>query len=165
MNIQSIKTKDIIPYWRNPRKNDETLPALIKSIQKYGFKVPLIIDNKNVIISGHTRFRAIVELGWEEVDCVKVDFSDEKAKELRLLDNRIHDLTQWNQIELDDELASIIGFSKTLDFFDGTLDKIFDITKESFDVDLNIEIGASESETEDVLVICPVCMEMTKLEK
>ena len=100
MNIQQINVEDIVPYWRNPRNNDETLPALVKSVEKYGFKVPLILDSKNVIISGHTRFRAIVELGWKDVPCVKVDFTDEKAKELRLLDNRIHDLTQWNNAEL-----------------------------------------------------------------
>ena len=67
MNIKEIAIEDITPYWRNPRDNDKTVPAVVKSIQKYGFNVPLILDNKNIIISGHTRFRAIKELGWDKV--------------------------------------------------------------------------------------------------
>ena len=163
MNIESIKRKDIIPFWRNPRDNNRTVPALVKSIEKFGFQVPLILDENKTIISGHTRFRAVTELGWEEVPCIIVDFSEQKAKELRLLDNRIHELTEWSKDDLEAELSEIIGFSETLDFFEGSLDSVFNITKESFDVDLTIELGASELRKEQVLVICPVCMEMTKV--
>ena len=163
MNIKEIAIEDITPYWRNPRNNDKTVPALVKSIEKYGFNVPLILDNKNIIISGHTRFRAIKELGWDKVPCVIVDFTDKRAKKLRLLDNRIHELTEWNHLELDKEIAKIIGFNKTLGFFEGSLDSVFNITKEELDVDLTIEIGASESTKEETLVICPVCMEMTNI--
>ena len=163
MIIDQININDITPYWRNPRDNDKTVPALVKSIEKYGFQVPLILDSNNIIISGHTRFRAIKELGWTEVPCVVVDFTDKKAKELRLLDNRIHELTEWNEVELNEELSKIVGFSDTLDFFEGSLDSVFGITKEELDVDLTIELGASESTKEQTLVICPVCMEMTNI--
>ena len=163
MNIQTMKLQDIVPYWRNPRKNDKTVPALVKSIEKYGFQVPLILDSNKVIISGHTRFRAVKQLGWDEAPCIIVDFTDKKAKELRLLDNRIHELTEWNEAELNNELNKIIGFNDTMGFFEGSLDAVFGIEKENADVDLTIEIGASEVKEEKVLVLCPVCMEMTRI--
>jgi site-specific DNA-methyltransferase (adenine-specific) len=163
MNIVDIKLDDITPYWRNPRDNDETVPALVKSIERYGFRVPLILDRQNTIISGHTRFRAVRELGWDTVPCVIADIDDKKARELRIIDNRIHELTEWNEDELQKELDSIINLSETLNFFEGTLDGVFGIATEDMSMELDVEDVADEEPKEDVLVICPVCMEMTKV--
>lgn len=162
MNIVDIKLDDITPYWRNPRDNDETVPALVKSIERYGFRVPLILDSSNTIISGHTRFRAVREMGWTEVPCVIADIDEKKARELRIIDNRIHELTEWNEDELQKELDSIINLSETLNFFDGTLDGVFGIATEDMSMELDIE-AVDEEPQEEVLVICPVCMEMTKV--
>ena len=162
MNIVEIKLDDITPYWRNPRDNDETVPALVKSIERYGFRVPLILDNQNTIISGHTRFRAVRELGWDTVPCVIADIDEKKARELRIIDNRIHELTEWNEEELQKELDNIINLSETLNFFDGTLDGVFGIATEDMAMELEVENTAEEPK-EEVKVICPVCMEMTKV--
>jgi len=163
MNIVDIKLDDITPYWRNPRDNDETVPALVKSIERYGFRVPLILDRDNTIISGHTRFRAVRELGWDTVPCVIADIDEKKARELRIIDNRIHELTEWNEEELQKELDNIINLSETLNFFDGTLDGVFGIGSEDMSIDIETNIETKEEPKEEVKVICPVCMEMTKV--
>lgn len=50
--------KEIKPYENNPRKNDKSVNAVAKSIEQFGFKVPIVIDSNNQIVCGHTRFNA-----------------------------------------------------------------------------------------------------------
>lgn len=61
--IKYISLDSIKPYENNPRKNDEAVQYVIKSIQEFGFKVPIVIDKNNVIVTGHTRYKAAQELG------------------------------------------------------------------------------------------------------
>ena len=60
MQIVQIPINDIKPYWRNPRDNTNAIEAVKQSIQTYGFNTPLIIDKENVIIAGHTRYKALM---------------------------------------------------------------------------------------------------------
>ena len=62
MNVQEIKLKDIKPYGKNPRKNDDAVPYVAESIKQFGFKVPIVIDKNNVIVAGHTRYKAAKSL-------------------------------------------------------------------------------------------------------
>ena len=50
------------PYSNNPRQNDHTVPMLMESIRQYGFLIPILADDKGVIVSGHTRYKAAVAL-------------------------------------------------------------------------------------------------------
>jgi len=50
------KLSEVKPYIRNPRKNDKTVELLCKIIPKVGFNVPLVIDEKGIIVKGHARF-------------------------------------------------------------------------------------------------------------
>jgi len=105
-------------------------------------------------------------MGWEEVPCVIADISETKARELRIIDNRIHDITEWNEEELQKELDSIVNLSKTLNFFEGSLDGVFGITNEDMTVELEtetIENMGTKEKVEDVLVMCPHCLEMTEV--
>ena len=61
---------EIIPYENNPRKNDEAVQYVANSIKEFGFKVPIIIDKENVIVAGHTRYKAANELGLKEVPVI-----------------------------------------------------------------------------------------------
>ena len=67
MNVQVIKLKDIKPYGKNPRKNDDAVPYVAESIKQFGFKVPIVIDKNNVIVAGHTRYKAAKKLGFKSV--------------------------------------------------------------------------------------------------
>lgn len=50
MEIENIPLSEITPYEKNPRKNDKAVDIVAKSIQEFGFKVPIILDKDNVII-------------------------------------------------------------------------------------------------------------------
>lgn len=58
ISIQYVKIQDIIPYDKNPRINDDSVDKVAASIREFGFKVPIMLDSKNVVIAGHTRLKA-----------------------------------------------------------------------------------------------------------
>ena len=62
MNIVDIKLDDLKPYENNPRNNEEAIEPVTNSIKTFGFKVPIVVDRNNVIIAGHTRYKAAKDL-------------------------------------------------------------------------------------------------------
>lgn len=70
MTIKEIKTSELIPYENNPRNNDAAVDAVANSIRQFGFKVPIVIDKHNVIVAGHTRWKAAQKLGLNKVPCI-----------------------------------------------------------------------------------------------
>ena len=108
MKILNINIKDIKPYEKNPRKNDEAVKYVANSIKEFGFKQPIVIDKNNVIVAGHTRYKASLELGLEEVPCVMADdLTDEQVKAYRLADNKVAEASDWDLDLLDEELEDI----------------------------------------------------------
>lgn len=90
MQIVQKKVKDLKPYERNPRRNEEAVKYVKASIQEFGFKVPIVIDADGVIVAGHTRLKAAKELGMEEVPCIVADdLTPEQVKAFRLADNQV----------------------------------------------------------------------------
>ena len=124
MDIVEKGIKDIKPYEKNPRKNDSAVEAVANSIKEFGFKVPIVIDKDNVIVCGHTRYKAAKKLGIDKVPCVIADdLTDEQIKAYRLADNKVSELAEWD-----------------IDLLGEELDGIFDIDMSDFGFD--IEGGA-----------------------
>lgn len=73
MNIQDISIKDLKPYEKNPRHNDQAVDYVAESIKQFGFKVPIVVDKDNVIVAGHTRYKAAKKLGINVVPCIIAD--------------------------------------------------------------------------------------------
>lgn len=70
MLIFDKKLNEIKPYKKNPRKNDASVPLVAKSIEEFGFKVPIVIDKDGTIVCGHTRYKAAKRLNLETVPCI-----------------------------------------------------------------------------------------------
>lgn len=66
MDVVNLKIKDLKPYEKNPRKNDGAVEYVANSIKEFGFKVPIVVDVDNVIVAGHTRYKAAKKLGLKE---------------------------------------------------------------------------------------------------
>ena len=110
MEIITKKIDEVIPYENNPRKNDEAVDYVAKSIKEFGFKVPIIIDKDNVIVTGHTRLKAAKKLGLTEVPCIMADdLSEEQIKAFRLADNKVSEFSEWDNKLLDKELENILN--------------------------------------------------------
>lgn len=73
MQIIEKRLEELTPYEKNPRKNEPAIGPVMQSIQNFGFKVPMVIDSKGVIVCGHTRFKAAQKLGLETVPCIIAD--------------------------------------------------------------------------------------------
>lgn len=99
--IQYLPLSELKPYENNPRKNDEAVEYVAKSIQEFGFKVPIVIDKNGVIVAGHTRYKAAKEIGMEEVPCIIADdLTEEQVKAFRLADNKVSDFSIWDKKKL-----------------------------------------------------------------
>lgn len=148
MEIVYKKVNELVPYENNPRINDEAVEYVKNSIKEFGFKVPIVIDKDNVIVAGHTRLKASLELGLKEVPCIIADdLSEEQIKAFRLADNKVSEKSQWNFELLDLELDNInldmseFGFSD----IDIDWDSIEDLTDENY------------KEPESNKLQCPMC--------
>lgn len=108
MHIIEKPLHQLQPYEKNPRKNDGAVQAVANSIREFGFKVPLVIDKNYVIIAGHTRYKAALQLGMETVPCVIADdLTEEQIKAFRIADNKTGELAEWDFALLNEELSDI----------------------------------------------------------
>ena len=103
-----LNLKELKPYEKNPRKNDEAVKYVAASIKEFGFKVPIVIDKDNVIVAGHTRYKASKKLGLKEVPCIIAsDLDEEQIKAFRLADNKVSELAEWDFPTLAEELDDL----------------------------------------------------------
>lgn len=124
LKVVMLDTQSVKPYHRNARKNDETVLKLCEIIKKVGFNQPIVVDKNNVIVKGHSRWKAAVRLGLEKIPCIISENDDETNKLDRLADNKIQEFSKWDNEKLVTELSSL-----NLSFDD------IDITDFGFDFD------------------------------
>lgn len=137
MQIIDKSISELIPYSKNPRKNEAAVEPVAASIKEFGFKVPIVIDKDGVIVAGHTRYKAAQKLGLENVPCIIADdLTDEQVKAFRLADNKVGELAEWDFDFLGDELEEITAIDMEQFGFDFTEDE------KTERVDLSDEVGA-----------------------
>lgn len=120
MQIIEKSIDELKPYEKNPRKNDKSVDKVAQSIDQFGFRVPVVIDKDNVIVCGHTRYKAAKKLHLASVPCVVADdLTDEQIKAYRLADNKVGEDSEWD-----------------IDLLQGELDDIIDIDMADFGFDL-----------------------------
>jgi hypothetical protein len=108
MKILLRSLNDIKPYDKNPRINDDAVDAVARSIKEFGFRQPIVIDADDVIICGHTRYKAALRLGLERVPVhVATDLTQEQIKAYRIADNKTAELAEWNLELLPIEIAEL----------------------------------------------------------
>lgn len=106
--IEMVAFEKIRPYERNPRKNDEAVPFVVESIRRFGFNVPLVIDENNVIVCGHTRWKAAKQLALTTLPCIRADdLTPAQVKAFRLVDNKVGESSKWSSVLLGVEIDEI----------------------------------------------------------
>lgn len=133
MEIVKLKLSQIKPYEKNPRRNDGAVDAVVASIEQCGYCSPILVDENNVILAGHTRYKALQKLGWEEAEvCVRSGLTDEQKRKYRLLDNKTNEFASWDFDLLADEIEGLdfgdfdFGFSMETEDNDSYVDDFFD---------------------------------------
>lgn len=147
LQIEYKNVEELIPYINNPRKNDEAANYLAGVIERFGFRVPILIDSKNEIIAGHTRLKAAIKLGMDEVPVIMSDdLSDDEIKAFRLVDNAAAEKAEWDFDLLRDELKLIdmdmiqFGFDEGITLIDP------DVEEDDFDEELPSEPKAQRGD-------------------
>lgn len=124
MKIEKIKVDEIIPYADNAKLHPERqIEQIRSSILEFGFNDPIAIDENNVVIEGNGRLMAIKDLGFKEVDCIRIEGLSEDQKRAYIL---VH-----NQLTMN------TGFD--IDILNRELEKIKGIDMKQFDFELNID--------------------------
>lgn len=136
--IQYCNPEELIPYEKNPRDNRAALDAIELSIEEYGFTNPILVNEEKVILAGHTRREAAILAGLEKVPYIVVDgLTEAQQKAYRLADNKLSELSIWDEDLLKEELEDL-------------LDEGYDISLTGFsDVDLT-DLLKDEEDLEDI---------------
>ena len=140
MEVVQKRVDELVPYENNPRLNDDSVKYVAESIKQFGFKVPIVVDKDNVIIAGHTRLKAALELGMEEVPCIVAsDLTPEQVDAFRLADNKVGEFSTWDTDKLLEELAKLEEFDMGKLGFNGWLDdeeEEIEVHDDEFDAEL-----------------------------
>ncbi|MCL2623815.1 MAG: ParB N-terminal domain-containing protein, partial [Planctomycetaceae bacterium] len=135
IELRGIST--IRPYDKNPRLNDKAVDPVAASLKEFGFRQPIVIDGDDVIVVGHTRYRAALKLGLTKVPVhVATDLTAEQVRAYRIADNKTNELADWNLEILPIELSELktTGFDMgMLAFSDKELTQL-----------LNLSVGISQ---------------------
>lgn len=147
------------PYENNPRNNADAVAYVANSIKEFGFRAPIIVDENNVIIAGHTRFLAAGELELKEVPClVANDLTPEQVKAYRIADNKIAEHSTWENDLLAMELQELNAFNfdfESIGFDEWEIDTLLNPVTEN-DLQEYFE-DKQKKEKEPKKIICPHC--------
>ena len=91
LKIEMMKLDDIQPYENNAKiHTSEQLEQIKESIKEFGFNDPIAIDENNIIIEGHGRYFALQDLGYTEVECIRLKgLTEEQKKAYMLVHNKL----------------------------------------------------------------------------
>jgi len=128
VSIDPIDT--VTPFGNNPRQiTPDAISKVAASIDLYGFRSPIIVDDDRVILAGHTRLLAAQKLGLTEVPVhIASGLSKSKKRAYRLADNRSAEESRWDFPMLTEELGELMdeGFDLADTLFDPSeLSKLF----------------------------------------
>lgn len=129
MKIELREISQVKPYAKNPRINDQAVAAVVESLKEFGFRQPIVVDKKGVIVCGHTRYKAALELKLKKVPVhVAVDLTPRQIQAYRIADNKTGEIAEWDKdllkVELDDLRGS--GWDlRQLGFSSEDLEKLF----------------------------------------
>ncbi len=101
---------------RNPRMHSvRQIRQIARSIQSFGFNVPILVDAKSKVIAGHGRIMACQQLGWTEVPTIALEhLSEAQARAFMIADNRLTENSTWDERLLAEQLKELSAID--LDF-------------------------------------------------
>lgn len=107
MKIDQVSIDKIKPYFKNAKKHPEVqIEQIAKSIQKFGFNQPIVVDTNFIIIVGHGRLEAAKLLELTEVPVYMIDIPEAEARAYRLADNKLNE-SDWDMDLVYDELKQL----------------------------------------------------------
>ena len=138
MKIEKIDINKIKPYEKNAKiHTPEQIEQIKKSIQEFGMNDPIAVWGKdNLIVEGHGRLEALKQLGYTEVECIRLDhLTDEERRAYTLAHNKLTMNTDFDIDILNDELFNIDNIDMELFGFDVELPiEEHELTEDDYEV-------------------------------
>lgn len=105
----TVRVADLVPYDRNPRRNDKAVEMVRRSLEEFGYVSRIVVAEDMTVVAGHTRLKAMMELGWQdrEIEVIQYLAPADTVRAYRLVDNRSGEQAGWDWDLLDEELESI----------------------------------------------------------
>ena len=129
LKLETWPISRLVPYARNPRKNDHAVADMAQAISSFGFRIPILAKSSGEICDGHLRYKAAMQLGLTEVPVLLADdLTDVQIKAFRISVNRSATWAEW-----DDDLLRL---------------ELEDLMQADFDLALT---GFDDAEIEDIL--------------
>jgi len=144
MDVIELPLGQIIPYARNPRRNEKAIATVAASIAEFGWRQPIVIDEAMVVLAGHTRLAAAHQLGLETAPVhIAKGLSEAQARAFRIMDNRSGENAEWDNDLLGLELGDLQAADFDLDLTGFTDEELNNLLNGLADSD-----GAQEGEDE-----------------
>jgi len=116
LKVQYVPLEKLRPWVQNPRRNDENVAGIVKSIQAFGYTNPILARRENgEIIAGHARLKALLQLGAKEAPVIYLNLSEVDAHTYALFDNKSVENVPWDESLLADVLVELDQLNVDLD--------------------------------------------------
>ena len=154
MQTDTVGISSVIPYARNPRRNDAAIAKVAASLQEFGWRQPIVVDEDMVVVAGHTRLEAARTLNMEEVPIhIARGLTPEQIKAYRIADNRVGQEAEWDEELLRLELGELEGMDFALDLTGFDTDELAQFMAEPIEEGLTDPDEVPEAPEEPVTVL------------
>lgn len=144
MEVRQVSIAELKPWDKNPRINDSAVDAVAKSIETFGFNVPILYDQHMTIVAGHVRWKAAKKLGLTSVPGIQLSLTRSQRDAFAVADNKTADIADWDYDVLAEILKDLpeVGIDlSSLGFNEAELDAILkpeeDFNWDGFQEDLD----------------------------
>lgn len=115
--VRIVELKDLRPWEKNPR-GSHAVEAIAKSIEAFGYLAPIIVQRGTMrILAGHGRYQALLSKGYQSVPVVVADVTDEQATLYTLADNKLGEISVWDEQLLQEIVQGLTMASMALTGF------------------------------------------------
>lgn len=107
LKVEEWPVEKLVPYARNPRKNDEQVDRMAGAIREFGFRIPVVAKSDGTVVDGHLRLKAALKLGMKTVPVALADeLTPAQVKAFRILANQSANGAEWDtellKLEIED---------------------------------------------------------------
>jgi ParB-like chromosome segregation protein Spo0J len=143
VEIRQVLIDELTPWDENPRANDSAVDAVAKSIETFGFNVPILYDQHMMIVAGHVRWKAAKKLGLTTVPGIQLSLTRAQREAFAVADNKTAEIADWDYDALGEILKDLpeagidlssLGFSEAE--LDAILKPVEDFNWDQFKEDL-----------------------------
>lgn len=115
--LEKLSPASLRAHKNNPRTHSKAqLEQIRRSIERFGFTNPILVDGRDTIIAGHGRVAAAKLLGMERVPALRIEgMSEAERRAYVIADNRLAELAGWDNELLRLELGAILELEPDFD--------------------------------------------------